>query len=371
MYKIMKVGLIFGTRPEAIKMFALYKELKKIGKEVKVISTGQHKEMLYQVLNLFEMTVDYELNVMKEGQSLTELTSRLLKKLEDVVKKEKLDYIFVQGDTTSALVGALVGFYNNIPVIHIEAGLRTGNIYSPFPEEMNRKLIGNLATYHFAPTLDNVLNLRKEGILEEKIFQVGNTVIDSLLWIRDNKKNELEKIIEKYDLKNKKYILITLHRRENIGKKMEDILQGIKKYLNENKEIYLVFPVHKNPKVREVVKNSLKDIKNKLLIEPLEYFEFIALMERAHYIMTDSGGIQEEAPSLGKPTLVLRDTTERPEGVRAGTTKLVGVTSDSVYMHMKLLEGDMYKKMSHTKNPYGNGDAGYKIVTVLKKIGEL
>ena len=367
----MKIGLIFGTRPEAIKMFSLYNELKKINVDVKVISTGQHQEMLYQVLNLFEMKVDYDLKIMKEGQSLTELTSRLVKNLESVIIKEKFDYIFVQGDTTSALAGSLVGFYNNVPVIHIEAGLRTGDIYSPFPEEMNRKLIGNLATYHFAPTLRNVLNLKKEGILNEKIFQVGNTVIDALLWIKNNKKIELEEIVEKYNLKDKKYILITLHRRENIGKRMVDILDGIKKYLKENEEIYLVFPVHKNPKVREVVKNSLKDIKNKILIEPLEYFEFIALMGNSHYIMTDSGGIQEEAPSLGKPTLVLRDTTERPEGIEAGTTKLAGVTSESVYESMKLLEGEEYEKMSQTKNPYGDGRTALKIVSELKKIGEL
>lgn len=361
----MKIVLIFGTRPEAIKMAPVYHELKKKN-EVKVLVTGQHKEMLYQVLNLFDIKPDYDLNIMKHGQKLSELTSRLITKVEEVVCCEKFDYILVQGDTTSAMVGALVGFYNNIPVGHIEAGLRTGNIYSPFPEEANRKLIGNLATVHFTPTLVNTENLLRENYDKSSILEVGNTVIDSLLWVKNNKKEDLESIREKYNLKNKKYILATLHRRENWGAAMEKILRGINKYLKENQNIYLVFPVHLNPVVRDIVYKELEDINNKILLEPLEYLEFISLMEGAHYIMTDSGGVQEEAPTLGKPTLVLRNTTERPEAIKAGTAKLIGIETEEVYKYMKLLEGDLYNKMAMAKNPYGDGTTSKKIREYLE-----
>lgn len=362
---MLKVALIFGTRPEAIKMAPIYHILKKSNINVKIISTGQHREMLDQVLNLFEIKPDYELHVMKEGQNLPELTSRLITKVEDVVKKEKFDYILVQGDTTSAFVGALVGFYNKIPVGHIEAGLRTGNINSPFPEEANRKLIGNIAEIHFAPTEVNVNNLLKEGYNKDKILKVGNTVIDALYWVKENKNSDLDKIKDKYGLKNKKYILMTLHRRENWGQPMRDILRGTRRYLNENKELYLVFPMHLNPIIREIIKEELNGFDRKILIDPLEYLEFISVMDGAYFIMTDSGGVQEEAPSLGKPTLVLRDTTERPEAISAGTAKLVGTSSNEVYKYMKLLEGELYKKMSETKNPYGDGKTSEKIRNFL------
>lgn len=362
-----KVALIFGTRPEAIKMAPVYHTLKNNGIDVKIISTGQHKEMLYQVLDLFEIKPDYELEIMKEGQGLSELTSRLIEKVENVVKKEMFDVILVQGDTTSALVGALVGFYNKISVGHIEAGLRTGDIYSPFPEEANRKLIGNITKIHFAPTDINVDNLLKEGYKDKDIFKVGNTVIDALYWVKENKSADLAFIRKKYNLEDKKYILMTMHRRENWGHPMRDVLRGARKYLEENKELYLVFPMHLNPKVREVIEEELNGFKRKILIDPLEYLEFISIMDGAHFIMTDSGGVQEEAPSLGKPTLVLRDTTERPEAIEAGTAKLIGTSSEEVYKYMKLLEGELYTEMSKANNPYGDGKTSEKILNYLNE----
>ena len=364
----MKVALIFGTRPEAIKMAPIYHELKNNKIEVKVIVTGQHKEMLYQVLDLFKIEPDYDLKIMKQGQELSELTSRLIEKLDKIIKIEKFDYILVQGDTTSAFTGALAGFYNKIPVGHIEAGLRTGNIYSPFPEEANRKLIGNISSVHFAPTNVNVENLLKEGYNKENILKVGNTVIDALYWIKENKTLDLEKIREKYNLKDKKYILITMHRRENWGLPMQNVLKGVRKYLEENKELYLVFPMHLNPLIREVINEELKGFERKILIEPLEYLEFIGVMDGSQYIMTDSGGIQEEAPSLGKPTLVLRDTTERPEAIEAGTAKLIGTSTEKTYQYMKLLEGKLCEEMSHANNPYGDGKTSIKIMKYLKNI---
>ncbi|MGL4865914.1 MAG: non-hydrolyzing UDP-N-acetylglucosamine 2-epimerase [Cetobacterium sp.] len=361
------IVLIFGTRPEAIKMAPVYHTLKNNGVDVKIISTGQHKEMLYQVLDLFEIKPDYELNIMKEGQGLSELTSKLIEKVENVIKKEEFDFILVQGDTTSAFVGALVGFYNKIPVGHIEAGLRTGDIYSPFPEEANRKLIGNISQINFAPTDTNVDNLLKEGYKKEKILKVGNTVIDALYWVKENKNSNLNEIRKKYNLKDKKYILMTMHRRENWGQPMINVLKGVKKYLEENKELYLVFPMHLNPSVRKIIKNELDSFERKILIEPLEYLEFISIMDGAHYIMTDSGGIQEEAPSLGKPTLVLRDTTERPEAIEAGTAKLIGTATNEIYKYMKLLEGELYEEMSKANNPYGDGKTSIKILNYLRK----
>lgn len=365
----MKVALIFGTRPEAIKMAPVYHELKNNGIDVKVLATGQHKEMLYQVLDLFEIIPDFDLKIMKQGQGLPELTSRLIEKIDEVVKKEKFDYILVQGDTTSAFVGALVGFYNQILVGHIEAGLRTGDIYSPFPEEANRKLIGNIVDIHFAPTETNVKNLLIENYNKDKILKVGNTVIDALYWVKKNKATDLKKIKDKYGVSNKKYILMTMHRRENWGLPMENVLAGVRKYLEENTEFYLVFPMHLNPLVRESVAKILDGFERKILIDPLEYLEFIAIMDGAHYIMTDSGGVQEEAPSLGKPTLVLRDTTERPEAVEAGTARLIGTETETVYRYMKFLEGELYSEMSRSNNPYGDGKTSQKIMKYLKNRG--
>lgn len=364
----MKIGLIFGTRPEAIKMAPVYHFLKKQNMDVKILSTGQHKEMLYQVFELFDIRPDYELKIMKDGQTLTELTSRLMIEIQNILDLEKFDVILVQGDTTSAFVGALASFYNKIDVGHIEAGLRTGNLYSPFPEECNRKLIGNIAKVHFAPTNLNVCNLLKEGYKEETVLEIGNTVIDALYWVKGNKSKDLKEIKRKYNLENKKYILMTMHRRENWGLPMQNVLKGVRRYLEENKDLYIVIPMHLNPIVRQVIREELKNIEKKILIEPLEYLEFIALMDGAHYIMTDSGGVQEEAPSLGKPTLVLRETTERPEAIEAGTAKLVGTNSNKVYEYMKLLEGELYSKMSRTNNPYGDGKSSERIYNYLKKM---
>lgn len=361
----MKIGLIFGTRPEAIKMAPVYHSLKKEKIEVVTIVTGQHREMLYQVLNLFEIKPNYDLKIMKQGQNLSELTARLILELEPIIKKEKIDYILVQGDTTSAFVGALVAFYNNIPVGHIEAGLRTGNIYSPFPEEVNRKLIGNIAEKHFAPTDLNVKNLLKENYPKEKIFKVGNTIIDALYWVKKNKKQSMKEIQKKYNLENKKYILLTIHRRENWGKPMENVLRAVKDYLSTKDDMYLVFPMHLNPLIRKIALKVLGDFPNKILLEPLEYLDFISIMDGAHYIMTDSGGIQEEAPSLGKPVLVLRDTTERPEAIKAGTARLIGTNYKKVMKYMKLLEGDLYKEMVLLKNPYGDGKTAFKICKII------
>lgn len=363
----MKIGIIFGTRPEAIKVAPVYINLKKSGIDVKAVVTGQHKEMLYQVLDLFGIKPDYDIGIMKEGQDLSELTGRLLIELDKIVKKEKFTYILVQGDTTSALTGALVAFYNKIPVGHIEAGLRTKNIYSPFPEEANRKVIANITNIHFTPTEINTQNLLNEGYLRENIIKTGNTVIDALYWVKDKKKNDIEIVKKKYGIENKQYILLTMHRRENWGKPMEEILKAIRDYLESKPNLYLVFPMHLNPLIREITLKILKDFERKILLEPLSYLEFIAVMDGAEYIMTDSGGIQEEAPSLGKPTLILRDTTERPEAVTAGTAKLVGTDYQEILKYMKLLEGDLYERMSKAVNPYGDGKASERIMQYLKE----
>lgn len=366
----MKIGIIFGTRPEAIKIASIYKELKNSNIEVKAIVTGQHKEMLYQVLDLFDIKPDYDLKIMKQGQGLSELTGNLIIRLDKILKEEKFDYILVQGDTTSALTGALVAFYNKIPVGHIEAGLRTGNIYSPFPEEANRKLIGSITDIHFAPTDKNVKNLLKENYSKKNILKVGNTVIDALFWIKQNKFKNIKNIKAKYNVENKKYILLTLHRRENWGKPMENIFEAIRDYLETNKELYLVFPMHLNPIVREIAYNKLENFDRKILLEPLDYLDFIAILDGAYYVMTDSGGIQEEAPSLGKPTLVLRDTTERPEAIEAGTAKLVGTEYNKIIEYMTLLEGDLYEQMSQSINPYGDGKSSKRIKNYFQNISK-
>ena len=346
-------------------MSPVYHNLKENKIDVKTIVTGQHKEMLYQVLNLFEIKPDYDLQIMEQGQGLSELTGKLILKLDKILKEEKFDYILVQGDTTSVLSGALTAFYNQIPVGHIEAGLRTGDIYSPFPEEANRKLVGNIVDVHFAPTDVNVDNLLKENYPKEKIIKCGNTVIDALYWVKKNKSRDIEEIRKKYGVNDKKYILITMHRRENWGRPMEETLKAVRDYLEKRKDIYLVFPMHLNPLVRDTAYKVLGEFKRKILIEPLEYLEFIAIMDGACYIMTDSGGVQEEAPSLGKPTLVLRDTTERPEAIESGTAKLTGTKYEDVIKDMELLEGEIYEKMSKSSNPYGDGKTAERISEYL------
>ncbi|GAB6188660.1 UDP-N-acetylglucosamine 2-epimerase (non-hydrolyzing) [Marinitoga arctica] len=363
----MKVGLIFGTRPEAIKMAPVYHTLKENEIDAKIIATAQHREMLDQVLNLFEIKPDYDLNVMTHRQTLPELTKNLIEKLDNILKEENFDYILVQGDTTSTFIGALISFYYKIPVGHIEAGLRTNNIYNPFPEEMNRRLTSVISSIHFPPTKKSKENLLKEGISEENIYITGNTVIDALLWVIEKNKDKIENIQEKYGLKRKKYILMTMHRRENWGIPMKNVMQAVKEFLTKNTDIHLVFPVHLNPAVRDIVFPALEELNNTILIDPVEYLEFTALMAGSYFIMTDSGGIQEEAPALGKPTLVLRETTERPEAIEAGTAKLIGTDKENVlkYMNKLSFDSEYYSKMAKAKNPFGDGKASIRITKIL------
>lgn len=365
-----KVMLVFGTRPEAIKMAPLVKEFQKNVDAFQAIVcvTGQHREMLDQVLELFEINPDYDLNIMKQGQDLYDITTRVLIGMRDILKEVQPDVVLVHGDTTTSTAAALAAFYQQIPVGHIEAGLRTYDIYSPWPEEMNRQITSRIATYHFAPTALSKNNLLNEGVNGNSIYVTGNTVIDALYWVKQNKQKDLEEIKKKYGIENKKYILLTMHRRENWGKPMEETLRAVRDYLERNKDLYLVFPMHLNPLVREVAHRVLDSFERKILIDPLEYLEFIAVMDGAYYIMTDSGGVQEEAPSLGKPTLVLRDTTERPEAIEAGTAKLVGTEYSEVFKYMELLEGGLYQQMSKANNPYGDGKASQRIREYLIKM---
>ncbi len=369
--KKFKVLFIFGTRPEAIKMAPVIREFKKhTDFNVKVCITAQHREMLDQVLKFFNIKPDYDLNLMKPKQSLFDITANALKALEKVLDFENPDLIFVQGDTTTALVGALAGFYKRIKIAHIEAGLRSYNKYSPFPEEINRVLVGHLADYHFAPTEKAKENLLKENI-RKNIYVVGNTVIDALLWgldiIRQTGEEEYYKYFHFIDF-SKKIILVTGHRRESFGKPFENICYALKE-ISERKDVEIVYPVHLNPNVREIVNRILKGVKNIHLIEPLDYPYMIWLMNKAYLILTDSGGIQEEAPSLGKPVLVMRGATERIEGLKAGTAKLVGTDKERIVREViNLLENkDEYEKMSKAINPYGDGRASCRIAEIINK----
>ncbi len=364
----MKVSIVAGTRPEAIKVAPVYHEFRRRNIDTYLISTGQHDEMLHQVLDLFDMKPDFELSAMQPNQDLSSLTGRLLDGFNRLFLSESFDYVFVQGDTTSAFIGSLLSFYHRIPVCHIEAGLRTGDMRNPFPEEANRKLIGCLTNFHFPPTKLAHKNLLNEGHPESNMLSVGNTVIDALYWVRDNRCDDLIDIRKKYNVDNRKYILMTMHRRESWGNKMRNVLKAARRYLLEHEELFLLFPLHLNPKVRTVVKEELSNLSNVILTEPLEYLEFVALMEGCHYIMTDSGGIQEEAPGFGKPTLVLREKTERPEAIESGTAILVGTDYDKVYHSMKLLEGDVYKRMSIANNPFGDGQAARRIVDFIVQL---
>lgn len=357
--------MIFGTRPEAIKMAPLYKQMKKENIDVEIISTGQHKEMLNQVYDIFGIKPDYDLKIMKHNQTLEELSSTLINKISEILKQKNYDYIFVHGDTTTTFIASLCGFYKKIPVCHVEAGLRTNDIYYPFPEEMNRKLASTIATFHFAPTVLAKENLLKEGIKEGQILITGNTVVDALSWVIENKKMEIKNIQKHFGLENKKYILLTLHRRENHGEVMRGILSGIKKYLTENKDFHLIYPVHLNPNVRKIVKQELENFERVTLTDPLSYIEFVSLMQGSHYIMTDSGGLQEEAPHIGKPVLILRNETERPEAIKSGVAELVGTNPENVYAAMKTLETDKYLTMSESKNPFGDGNASKRIVDFI------
>lgn len=379
-----KIMLVFGTRPEAIKMAPLVKEFQKHPESFQTIVcvTGQHREMLDQVLRLFDITPDYDLNIMKQGQDLYDVTARVLLGMRDVLKDVQPDVVLVHGDTTTSTAAALAAFYQQIPVGHVEAGLRTHNIYSPWPEEMNRQLTGRIATYHFAPTALSRENLLKENIADEKITVTGNTVIDALYWVVEKIKTdaalnrELKDVLVKagYDVDRlkdgKKLVLITGHRRENFGDGFINMCTAIKDLTNKYPNVDFVYPMHLNPNVRkpihQVFGDDLSNLGNMFFIEPLEYLSFVYLMEKSTIVLTDSGGIQEEAPGLGKPVLVMRDTTERPEALSAGTVKLVGTDYDKIINNVSVLLDDAvaYEKMSKAVNPYGDGMACKRIINL-------
>jgi UDP-N-acetylglucosamine 2-epimerase (non-hydrolysing) len=366
--KRIKVMVVFGTRPEAIKMAPLVKLLMRQKQmETVVCVTAQHREMLDQVLDLFEIRPHYDLNIMRDRQTLTDITVRALKGLEDVIKKERPDILLVHGDTTTTFAGSLAGFYHGVKVGHVEAGLRTFNKYSPFPEEMNRKLTGGLADMHFAPTAGAKSNLLREGVDEKNIVITGNTVIDALLQVVGDDFPFDIPALEDVDFKSRRIILLTCHRRENLGRPMEDIFQAVRDVVDAYKDVELVFPVHRNPAVRKIAFGILKGRERVHLIEPLDYLPFANLMNKSYIILTDSGGIQEEAPSLGKPVLVLREVTERPEAVEAGTVKLAGIERDSIFemTSMLLEDGESYRSMAEAVNPYGDGKASERIVDAI------
>lgn len=360
-----KVMTVFGTRPEAIKMAPLVKELKKHEKNIEAIVTvtAQHREMLDQVLNVFEITPDYDLNVMKSRQSLKDVTVRVLDGLDQVFKEVEPDIVLVHGDTSTTFVSSLAAFYNQISIGHVEAGLRTWNKYSPFPEEMNRQLTGVMADLHFAPTKKAKQNLLKENKNPDTIFVTGNTAIDALQ--TTVKEHYHHPVLDK--IGNDKMILVTAHRRENLGEPMRQMFKAIRRLTDEFSDVQVVYPVHLNPVVREVADDILGNNPRIHLIDPLEVIDFHNFLARAHIIMTDSGGIQEEAPSLGVPVLVLRDTTERPEGIEAGTLKLAGTDEETIYNLAKELLTDEveYEKMSKASNPYGDGKASCRIVQAI------
>lgn len=380
--------LVFGTRPEAIKMAPLVKEFQLYPEifETFVCVTGQHREMLDQVLRIFEITPDYDLNIMKQGQDLYDVTARVLVGMRDILKMIQPDIVLVHGDTTTSTAAALAAFYQQIPVGHVEAGLRTHNIYSPWPEEMNRQITGRIATYHFAPTPLSKQNLLAEGVKEGQIYVTGNTVIDALYMVVDKiKKNkeldtELESLLKQagYNVNRlvgeKKLILITGHRRENFGDGFIHMCTAIKDLTHKYPDVDFVYPMHLNPNVRkpihEVFGENLSELSNIFFIEPLEYLSFVYLMEKSTIVLTDSGGIQEEAPSLGKPVLVMRDTTERPEALEAGTVKLVGTDCNRIINEVSTLLDNQayYEKMSKAVNPYGDGKACKRIISVLNDV---
>ncbi|KUK94884.1 MAG: UDP-N-acetylglucosamine 2-epimerase [Thermotogales bacterium 46_20] len=365
-----KVALVFGTRPEAIKMAPIYLALKREHVPAVVVVTGQHKEMLHQVTELFGISADHDLQVMTDRQSLSNLTAKMTGSLEKIFDGEDIGFTCVQGDTTSAFIAALVSFYHKIPVGHVEAGLRTDNLYDPYPEEANRRLISVLSNYHYAPTITALENLIKEGHPGHQIVVTGNTVIDALQWIVNNRKDDLSLKRERLGINGREYILMTMHRRENWGKPMRDVARAVSDIVGKYPDVRVVFPVHLNPVVRETVFSELGENPRVILTQPMDYLEFVAAMEGARFLMTDSGGIQEEAPALGKPTLVLRRTTERPEAIAAGTAKLVGTERSTVVAEVsRLLDSeDYYSKMSRASNPFGDGQAAIRIVNHILEV---
>ena len=370
-----KILIVFGTRPEAIKMAPLVHAFAVDERfDVKVCVTAQHREMLDQVLELFEIKPDYDLNIMKAGQTLNDVTTAILTGIKPVLEHFKPDVVLVHGDTATTFAASLAAYYQQIKVGHVEAGLRTGNIYSPWPEEANRKLTSVITSYHFAPTVGSKNNLLKEGVTEENITVTGNTVIDALFWVKNKLLQDQslsEKLAEKFNYLDpaKKLILVTGHRRESFGDGFERICVAINKIASQNPDCQIVYPVHLNPNVQKPVQKYLSGKKNIFLIEPQDYLPFIYLMDMAYLILTDSGGIQEEAPSLGKPVLVMRETTERPEALDSGTVKLVGTSVSLITNTISQLlnNGDKYSKMSVIENPYGDGNACMRIVDVLRE----
>ena len=359
-----KVMCVFGTRPEAIKMAPLVKELKRREEiDCTLCVTAQHREMLDQVLRAFDLIPDHDLNIMKQGQSLADVTTRALLGLQEVMRQERVDIVLVHGDTTTTFAGALAAFYEQIAVGHVEAGLRTWHKYSPYPEEMNRQMVGVLADLHFAPTKQSAQNLLREGKRAETVVITGNTAIDAMATTikKDYTHPQLEWA------KGSRMILLTAHRRENLGEPMRQIFQGIKRIIEEFDDVKVLYPIHKNPLVREIANEVFAGMERVRLIEPLEVLDFHNFQNQATLILTDSGGIQEEAPSLGKPVLVLRDTTERPEGIAAGTLKLVGTEEETIYQETKklLCDAQAYAAMRHASNPYGDGHASERIADAI------
>lgn len=372
--KKLKLMTVFGTRPEAIKMCPLVLEMRKYPEYIQpiVAVTAQHREMLDQVLELFGIKPDYDLNIMTSGQTLYDVTTRALMGLKPVMEEAQPDMVLVHGDTTTTFAGALAAFYAQIPVGHVEAGLRTGNKYSPYPEEMNRKLTGAIADMHFAPTATSKANLLKENVVPENILVTGNTVIDALQTTVRGDYHFADENFNKVFAGGRRLILMTTHRRENLGEPMRHVYRALKSVLEAHEDVEAIFPVHKNPKVREIVQQELGHLNRVHLIEPMDYEPFANLMAKVDIVLTDSGGIQEEAPALGKPVLVLRDTTERPEAVEAGTVKLVGTAYEDVLRETNLLLDDArhYRSMAEAANPYGDGKACQRIISaILRKNG--
>ena len=372
--KKLKLMTVFGTRPEAIKMCPLVLEMGKYPDYIEpiVAVTAQHREMLDQVLELFNIKPDYDLNIMASGQTLYDITTKALNGLKEVIEEAKPDMVLVHGDTTTTFAGALAAFYAQVPVGHVEAGLRTGNKYSPYPEEMNRKLTGSIADMHFAPTSTSKANLLKENVNPETILVTGNTVIDALETTVKADYEFADAEFNKIFARGNRLILMTTHRRENLGEPMRNVYKALRKVLETHADVEAVFPVHKNPKVREIVQEELGGLDRVHLIEPMDYEPFANLMGKVDIVLTDSGGIQEEAPALGKPVLVLRDTTERPEAVDAGTVKLIGTEYEDVLRETNLLldDAEHYKKMAEATNPYGDGKACERIIrAILQKNG--
>jgi len=360
----MKILFIFGTRPEAIKMAPLVLHLRQAF-FVKVCVTGQHRQLLDQVLDFFHITPDYNLRLMRSNQNLANLTGKILKGVTHILQHEDFDWVLVQGDTTSTMAGAMAAFYEKVPIGHVEAGLRTYNLGSPFPEELNRQVTSKMASLHFAPTAESRINLVKEGFSGKNITITGNTGIDALHWVLQHSKTPELGI--PFEIKDSRMILVTGHRRENFGEGFQQICEALQTIAVQHSDVQIVYPLHLNPKVRDPVKRILSQLPNLHLLEPLEYPQFVHLMNRSTLILTDSGGVQEEAPSLGKPVLLMRDTTERPEAVKAGTVKLVGTNQQKIVDETMLLlsDSEAYRKMAYVHNPYGDGTACVKIKDAL------